>query len=58
MISLLLGEETSGGIGINRNTSQGVPAMIQGRDDRGLREGSRGGGMKTCWWNLEFVVAI
>ena len=30
--------------------------MIQGRDDRGLREGSPGGGMKTCWWNLlEFV---
>ena len=28
MISLLLGEETSGGLGINRNTSQGVPAMI------------------------------
>ena len=33
--------------------------MIQGRDDSGLREGSHGGGMKTCWWNLlEFVYLL
>lgn len=26
--------------------------MIQGRDDKGLRGGGSGGGMKTCWWKL------
>lgn len=26
--------------------------MIQGRDDKGLRGGGSGGGMKTRWWKL------
>lgn len=54
MISLLLGEETSGGIGINRNTSQEF--LPWSGETIGPEEGSHGGGMKTCWWNLlEFV---